>query len=85
MPALSNCRCTAYVGGFRVTRRGRFWQVYDREDRLVVTAVYKVGALEVVRRLLPPDLRPLVDGCPKRMPAGTGRVRQASCSYNPHQ
>ena len=85
MPPLPNCRCTAYVGGFRVTRRGRFWQVFDSQGSLVVTAVYKVGALEVVRRLLPPDLRPLVDACPKRMPSGTGRVRQTSRSYDPHQ
>lgn len=85
MPAPSNGLCTTDVGSFRITRRGRFWQVYDREDRLVVTAVYKVGALEVVRRLLPPDLRSLADSCPKRIPSGTGRVRQASRSYDPHQ
>jgi hypothetical protein len=50
------------VGGFRITRRGRFWSVWDSQGQLVCLTVYKKGALEVVRRLLPPELRPLVDG-----------------------
>ena len=31
-PMIADGLCTTYVGGFRVTRRGRFWQVYDRQD-----------------------------------------------------
>ena len=50
---------TIYVGGFRITRRGRFWAVKDPEGVLVCVAVYKKGALEVVRRLLPPEDRDL--------------------------
>ena len=72
------------IGRFCVVRRGRFWQVQDMEGQLIVTAVYRKGALEVVRRLLPPDLRPLVDACPKRSPSRPSRVRQAACPYDPH-
>jgi hypothetical protein len=35
----------------RVYRYGRYWSVYDANDVLVVIAVYKKGALEVIRRL----------------------------------
>ena len=73
------------IGSFRIVKRGRFWQVQDGDGQLVVTAVYRKGALEVVRRLLPPDLRPLVDACPKRTASKPSRVRQAARSYDPHQ
>lgn len=73
------------LGSFRVVRRGRFWRVEDAEDQLVVTAVYRKGALEVVRRLLPPDLRSLVDACPKRSASRPSRIRQAARPYDPHQ
>lgn len=73
------------IGVFRVVRRGRFWRVQDGEGQLVVTAVYRKGALEVVRRLLPADLRPLVDACPKRSASPPSRVRQAARPYDPHQ
>ena len=72
------------IGSFRVVRRGRFWRVQDGDGQLVVTAVYRKGALEVVRRLLPADLRPLVDACPKRCYSQPQRVRQAARSYDPH-
>lgn len=73
------------LGSFRVVKRGRFWRVQDRDGQLVVTAVYRKGALEVVRRLLPPDLRPLVDACPKRSASRPSRVLQAARPYDPHQ
>jgi len=39
-------------GGYRVEKYGsRFHAVYDPKDELVVVAVYRKGALEVVRRL----------------------------------
>ena len=55
-----------HVGGYAVVWRGRFWRVSDPQGRLVVTAVYKKGALGVVQRLLPPDLHHLADGCSTR-------------------
>lgn len=62
--------CTVQIGGFRILRRGRFWAVKDPEGSLVCVAVYKKGALEVVRRLLPPEKRHLADEVrPKRLPA----------------
>jgi len=73
------------IGSFRVVRRGRFWRVQDGEGQLVVTAVYRKGALEVVRRLLPPDLRPLVDACSKCSASRPSHVRQAVRPYDPHQ
>lgn len=73
------------IGSFRVVRRGRFWRVQDAEGHLIVTAVYRKGALEVVRRLLPPDLRPLVDACPNRSVSRPSRVRQAARPYDPKQ
>ena len=76
---------TVQISDFRITRRGRFWQVFDGQNHLIVTAVYRKGALEVVRRLLPPDLRPLVDACPKRSASRTLRVRQAAHPYDPRQ
>ena len=85
MSSIPNGAFTLHVGGFKVTRRGRFWQVYDREDRLVVTAVYKVGALEVVRRLLPPDLRHLTQTCTQRSALCRPMVRQSARRYDPHQ
>jgi hypothetical protein len=39
------------TGGMHIRRYGRFWAVYDAQDVLVVVALYKKGALEVVRRL----------------------------------
>ncbi len=30
---------------------GRFWAIYDKEEKLVCVTVYKKGALEVIRRL----------------------------------
>ena len=73
------------IGSFRVVKRGRFWRVQDGDGLLVVTAVYRKGALEVVRRLLPPDLRPLVDACPKRTASRPAWVRQATRPYDPSQ
>ena len=73
------------IAHFRVVRRGRFWRVMEADGQLIVTAVYRKGALEVVRRLLPPDLRPLVDACPKRTASRPQRVRQAARPYDPHQ
>ena len=73
------------IGSFRVVKRGRFWRVQDGGGHLVVTAVYRKGALEVVRRLLPPDLRPLVDACPKRTASRPSRVRQTARFYDPTQ
>ena len=41
-----------YEGGImEIRRHGRYWAVYDAEGTLVVLAVYKKGAAEVVRRL----------------------------------
>lgn len=34
-----------------ITKRGRFWAVYDADGQLVCLTVYKKGAREVVRRL----------------------------------
>ena len=53
--------CSVQIGAFRLIRRGRFWAVQDGLGALVVTAVYKKGAIEVVRRLLPPEKRHLAD------------------------
>lgn len=73
------------IGSFRVVRHGRFWRVQDAEGHLIVTAVYRKGALEIVRRLLPPDLRLLVDAYPKRSASRPSQVRQAARPYDPHQ
>ncbi len=70
------------VCGFRLVRRGRFWQVFDPQERLIVTAVYKKGGMEVIRRLLPPDLRPLADGLRKQRAPAPKLTRTA---YNPHR
>jgi len=59
---LPSDRLVLEVGGFRLTSRGRFWQVFDPQGRLIVTSVYKKGGLEVIRRLLPADLRHLAEG-----------------------
>jgi hypothetical protein len=69
---------TVCIGGFGITRRGRFWVVTDPQDVLVCVTVYKVGALEVVRRLVPPDLRPLVAAPqPRRLsPSPKPRLRR---------
>lgn len=46
----------------RITKHGRrFWAVYDETDALVCLCVYKKGALEVVRRLLPVPTAPRPD------------------------
>lgn len=75
-------RAAVEVGGFRLVRRGRFWQVFDPEERLIVTAVYKKGGTEVIRRLLPPDLRPLVDGLREQRVSAPRLTRTA---YNPRR
>ncbi len=68
--------CTVQIGDFRITRRGRFWVVKDPEDSLVCVTVYKKGALEVVRRLLPPEKRHLADEVRrKRLPASARSTR----------
>ena len=38
----------------RIQKYGRYWAVYDVDDSLIVIAVYKKGAEEVVRRLTIP-------------------------------
>ncbi len=81
-------RAVAEVCGFRLVRRGRFWQVFDPQERLIVTAVYKKGGMEVIRRLLPPnsslppDLRPLADGLRKQKTPAPKLTRTA---YNPRR
>ncbi len=75
-------RVAVEVDGFRLVRRGRFWQVFDPEERLIVTAVYKKGGVEVIRRLLPPDLRPLADGLRKQKASAPRLTRTA---YNPRR
>lgn len=37
--------------GYRIAKRGRFWEVVDPAGELVCITVYKRGAAEVVRRL----------------------------------
>ena len=72
--------CAVQIGDFRLIRRGRFWAVQDAQGALVVTAVYKKGAIEVVRRLLPPEKRHLVDEVKrKRLPASP---RSPRCRYS---
>ena len=71
---------TFEVGGFRLCAKGRFWQVFDPQGRLIVTSVYKKGGIEVIRRLLPPYLRPLADGPWDRTPSAPRLTRTA---YNP--
>lgn len=74
--------CTVEIGDFRIIRRGRFWVIKDAQDALVVTAVYKKGAIEVVRRLLPPEKRHLADEVKrKRLPAP---ARSPRCRYDVH-
>ncbi len=81
-------RVAVEVCGYRLVRRGRFWQVFDPEERLIVTAVYKKGGMEVIRRLLPPnislppDLRPLADGLRKQR---TSAPRLTRTAYNPRR
>ena len=74
--------CTAQIGDFRLIRRGRFWAVQDAQGALVVTAVYKKGAIEVVRRLLPPEKRHLADEV-KRQRLATS-ARSPRCRYSTH-
>ncbi len=84
---------TIHVGGFRITRRGRFWTVRDSRDALIVTAVYKKGALEVVRRLLPAEFRHLVDELQlreKTLKSASGskpvtRSKSPGCRYDVRQ
>ena len=47
-----------------IHKYGRYWAVYDADETLVVIAVYKKGAEEVVRRLteLPSTLPVLLVG-----------------------
>ncbi|MGI4791088.1 MAG: hypothetical protein ACRYFS_19855 [Janthinobacterium lividum] len=72
--------CTVQIGDFRLIRRGRFWAVQDALGALVVTAVYKKGAIEVVRRLLPPEKRHLADEV-KRKRLTTSPL-SPHCRYN---
>ncbi len=74
--------CTVQVGDFRIIRRGRFWIVKDPEGSLVCVTVYKKGALEVVRRLLPPEKRHLADEV-KRQRLITS-ARSPRCRYSAH-
>ena len=37
--------------GYKIKRRGKFWEVVDAAGELVCMTVYKRGAVEVVRRL----------------------------------
>lgn len=39
------------TGSYRITKRGRFWEVLDAEGALICLTAYKKGAAEVVRRL----------------------------------
>ncbi len=72
--------CTVEIGDFRLIRRGRFWAVQDALGALVVTAVYKKGAIEVVRRLLPPEKRHLADEVKRKRLATS--ARSPRCRYN---
>ncbi len=72
--------CTVQIGDFRLIRRGRFWAVQDALGALVVTAVYKKGAIEVVRRLLPPEKRHLADEVKRKRL--TTSARSPRCRYN---
>ena len=75
--------CTVQIGDFRLIRRGRFWAVQDARGALVVTAVYKKGAIEVVRRLLPPEKRHLADEVKRQR--RTTSARSPRCRYNAGQ
>ncbi len=55
---------------------GRFWAVYDGSGALVCVAVYRKGAREVVRRLLPPTVTTVAERS-AHPPAPTGRHRVA--------
>ena len=72
--------CTVQIGDFHLIRRGRFWAVLDALGALVVTAVYKKGAIEVVRRLLPPEKRHLADEAGRKRL--TTSARSPRCRYN---
>jgi len=73
---------TVQVGDFRIIRRGRFWVVKDPDGSLVCVTVYKKGALEVVRRLLPPEKRHLADEVRRKcLPTS---ARSPRCRYNAH-
>ena len=71
------------IGDFRLIRRGRFWAVQDAQGALVVTAVYKKGAVEVVRRLLPLEKRHLADEVKRQR--RTTSARSPRCRYNAGQ
>jgi hypothetical protein len=59
-PHRSQPRCTdTQTDGLSISKYGRHWAVYDADGTLVVVAVYRKGALEVVRRL-----RALAQSCP---------------------
>ena len=74
--------CMVEIGDFRLIRRGRFWAVQDALGALVVTAVYKKGAIEVVRRLLPPKERHLADEVKRKR--STTSTRSPRRRYNVH-
>ncbi len=72
--------CTVQIGDFRIIRRGRFWVVKDPDGSLICMTVYKKGALEVVRRLLPPEKRHLADEVRRKcLPAS---ARSPRCRYS---
>ena len=74
--------CTVQIGDFRIIRRGRFWAVQDPESSLVCMTVYKKGAIEVVRRLLPPEKRYLADEVKRKRLTTSARLPR--CRYNAH-
>ena len=37
--------------GYKIKRRGKFWEVVDAAGELLCITVYKCGAVELVRRL----------------------------------
>ena len=67
--------------GMEIVRHGRFWAVHDGTGQLIVVAVYRKGAREVVRRLSPAAL----DLAPSGPAGGTaitkGRERMARATH----
>ena len=49
---MSHCESHPPPVGLTLRKYGRFWAVYD-QDTLVVVTVYRKGALEVMKRLVP--------------------------------
>ncbi len=79
------------MNGHAFTRYGRFWAVYDSAGGLVCVTVYKKGAIEVVRRLSPPDHSgqpPPQQASARQGPAGlppSSKARRVSRGYDPYQ